>query len=184
MCFACAYWTRHNWAPVGHRGPWTSHRLVVERSARIIDAAIQAGVSRLVWTSIPVGPRYYIRPIHVDDYAAAVVGAVGSTGTFVRDATGPARVEFGELVEYLVSRTGGRACVLRLPIWTCAALYRLASSLMRDMRETILTTDELKGLSRNRLDSVEVPLGRIDLRAWLRDNVLTIGSRFLREPRR
>ena len=52
------------------------------------------------------------------------------------------------------------------------------------MRETILTTDELKGLSRNRLDSVEPPIGRIGLRAWLRDNVSTIGSRFLREPRR
>ena len=49
---ACAYWTSHDRAPVGHRGPWTSHALAVERSARLIDAAVAAGVSRLVWTSI------------------------------------------------------------------------------------------------------------------------------------
>ena len=54
---------------------------------------------------IPAGPRYHIRPIHVDDYAAAVVDAVGATGTFVRDAIGPDPVEFGGLVESLVPLT-------------------------------------------------------------------------------
>ena len=57
---------------------------------------------RLPLFPIPAGPRYHIRPIHVDDYAAAVVDAVGATGTFVRDAIGPDRVEFGGLVESLV----------------------------------------------------------------------------------
>ena len=238
---ACAYWTRHDRAPVGHRGPWTSHALAVECSGRLIDAAVAAGVSRLVWTSIanpgldpdlsyyagkaaverlversglphailrpacffgpggilienvawaarrlpcfpiPAGPRYHIRPIHVDDYARTVVAAVGSTGTFVRDATGRDRVEFGEFVRYLATLTAGRARVVRLPISACAVLYRVASS---GMRETILTSDELKGLARNRLDSVEEPIGRIGLRAWLCEHVSTIGLRFLREPRR
>ena len=238
---ACAYWTRHDRAPVGHRGPWTSHALAVERSARIIDAALAAGVSRLVWTSIanpgldpdlsyfagkaaverlvegsglphailrpacffgpggilfenvawavrrlpclpiPAGPPYRIRPIHVDDYARAVVDAVGSTRTFVSDAAGPDRIEFGELVEFLVSLTGGRARVVRLPLPLCAVLYRVASGVMR---ETVLTTDELQGLARNRLDSLEEPLGRIGLPTWLRENISTIGSRFLREPGR
>ena len=238
---ACAYWTRYNRAPVGHRGPWTSHRAAVERSARITAAAVAAGVSRLVWTSIanpgldpdlsyyagkadvedmvrasglpyailrpacffglggilienvawaarrlpcfpiPGGPEYRIRPIHVDDYAEAIADAVASTDTFVRDATGPDRVEFGNLITYLVGLTGGRARVLRLPLAACTALYRVASTAMR---ETILTSDELKGLSRNRLDSVADPIGRIGLRAWLRDNIQTVGLRFLREPSR
>ena len=52
------------------------------------------------------------------------------------------------------------------------------------MRETILTTDELKGLARNRLDSVADPVGRIALGSWLRDNMATIGSHFQREPQR
>lgn len=131
---------------------------------------------------IPAGPRYHIRPIHVDDYAAAVgVDAVRATGTFVRDATGPDRLEFGELVESLLSLTGGRARVVRLPISTCAVLSRLASSVMR---ETILTTDELKGLSRNRLDSLADPQGRTSLHAWLSGNASAIGRRFVREPAR
>ena len=238
---ACAYWTRHNRAPVGHRGPWTSHGAAVDRSARIIDAAVAAGVSRLVWTSIanpgldpdlsyyagkaavedlvrasglpyailrpacffgpggllienvawaarhlpcfpiPDGPEYRIRPIHVDDYAEAVVDAVGSSETFVRDATGPDRVEFGELVADLLALTRGRSRVVRLPLSACTLLYRVASSVMR---ETILTADELKGLSRNRLDSAADPVGRIGLRAWLRDNIRSVGLRFLREPPR
>ena len=238
---ACAYWSRHDRAPVGYRGAWTSHALAVERSARIVDAAVAAGVSRLVWTSIthpgldsdlsyfagkrdverlveasglphailrpacffgpggilienvawavrrfpyfplPGGPRYWIRPIHVDDYARVVVDAVGVDATFVRDATGPDRVEFGELVRYLASLTDGPARVARLPLPLCAALYRVASGLLG---ETVLTTDELKGLARNRLDSLEDPLGRIGLLAWIRENISTLGSRFLREPGR
>ena len=238
---ACGYWARHDRAPVGHRGPWTSHALAVERSARLVDAALAAGVCRLVWTSIanpgldpdlsyyagkaaverlvvrsglphailrpacffgpggilienvawaarrlpwfpiPAGPPYCIRPIHVDDYARAVVEAVGAADTFVRDATGPDRIEFGELVDYLVSLTGGRARVVRLPLPACVAAYGLAS---RVLRETVLTADELKGLSRNRLDSTEPPLGSIGLRAWLEDNASTLGTRFVREPRR
>ena len=238
---ACAYWTRHDRAPIGHRGPWMSHRQAVSRSWRIIDAAVAVGVSRLVWTSIanpgqdtdlsyyegktsveclvkssglsyavlrpacffgpggilleniawaarrlpcfpiPAGSRYSIRPIHVDDYADAVVDAVGGVGNSVRDAAGPDRIEFGDLVRFVASLTGGRARVVRLPVFVCAILYRLAGVVMR---ETILTTDELKGLSRNRLDSREEPLGRIGLRAWLRDNASLIGSRFHREPPR
>ena len=58
---------------------------------------------------IPAGPRYSIRPIHVDDYARVVADAVGAIGTFVRDATGPDRIEFGELIDYLALLTGGRA---------------------------------------------------------------------------
>ena len=34
--------------------------------------------------------------------------AVGSTATFVQDTTGPDRFEFGKLIEYVASLTGGR----------------------------------------------------------------------------
>ena len=238
---ACAYWSRHDRAPVGHRGPWTSHALAVERSARIVDAASAAGVSRLVWTSItnpgldsdltyfagkweverlvaasglphailrpacffgpggllienvawavrrfpyfpiPAGSRYWIRPIHVDDYARVVVDAVGAAGNSVRDAAGPDRLEFDHLVRYLAILLRLRLRVVRLPLPVCAVLYRAAS---RVLGETVLTTDELKGLARNRLDSIEDPLGRIGLREWIRENLSTLGSRFLREPGR
>ena len=49
---ASAYWVRHDEAPLGHVGPWTSHAQAVEHSRRLIEAAGAAGVRRLVWTSI------------------------------------------------------------------------------------------------------------------------------------
>lgn len=49
---ACAYWTRHNHPPVGHRGPWLSHAAAAHRSEALIREAQAAGVRRLVWTSI------------------------------------------------------------------------------------------------------------------------------------
>lgn len=238
---ACAYWTRHDRAPLGNRGPWLSHAEAVSRSARIIESARAAGVSRLVWTSIanpgldpdlsyyagkaeverlvqesglphailrpacffgpaailienvawaarrmpvvpiPAGPEYRIRPIHVGDYAELIADAVASGDTYTRDACGPDRVEFGELIRTIARLCGGRARPVRLPLRACAPLYAAAS---RVIRETILTTDELIGLSRNRLDSLEPPAGPTSLLAWLEEHASEVGVRFAREPRR
>ena len=52
------------------------------------------------------------------------------------------------------------------------------------LSETVLTRDELVGLSRNRLDSLEAPLGRTSLRGWLFDQGVNLGRRFRREPSR
>ena len=238
---ACAYWTRHNRPPVGHRGPWLSHAEATERTGMLVESALAAGVSRLVWTSIanpgldpdlsyyagkaqverfvkesgipyavlrpacffgpggllieniawavrhlpvfpiPSGDPYHVRPIHVDDYAQLVADACRGTDTFTQDATGPDRIEFQELIRYIARTINARTQIVRLPIGVCHFLYGAASHLMR---ETILTLDELKGLSRNRLDSQEPPSGSISLTAWIKENAETIGSRFLREPRR
>ncbi len=45
------FWSRHDKAPIGRRGPWLSHLQVVDQSAVLIKAAARAGVERLVWTS-------------------------------------------------------------------------------------------------------------------------------------
>ena len=238
----CGYWTRHDRAPVEHRGPWVSHARAAAHSEVLIAAAKKAGVGRLVWTSIanpgldpdlsyyagkarveesvresglpyailrpaclfgsggilienvawavrrmpfvpiPSGPAYRIRPIHVDDYARVVVGAIESDEVLIRDAVGPERPEFGELVRDAGSILTGRpGRVARMPLPACRALYAAAS---RAMRETVLTADELKGLSRNRLDSTAAPAGTTRLSEWMRENVDRIGRRFMREPRR
>ena len=238
---ACAYWTRHNRPPVGHKGPWLSHAEAAERSAMLVQSALSAGVSRLVWTSIanpgldpdltyyagkalvensvqssglpyailrpacffgpggllieniawavrrlpvfpiPSGEPYHVRPIHVDDYAELAVKAIRGNDTYIQDATGPDRLEFAELIHYIARAIGARIRVMRLPLAVCHFLYGAASCLMR---ETILTMDELKGLSRNRLDSEEPPTGSVRLTEWIEENAETIGERFLREPRR
>ena len=239
----CGYWTRHDRAPIGHRGPWTSHAQAVKHSRSLVEAAGRAGVQRLVWTSIanpgldrdlsyyrgkaeveqfvcasgipyailrpacffgrgdsdiliqnvawaarhlpllpiPSGPPYRIRPIHVDDFASLVVEAVASRDCWIRDATGPDRIEFGAFIRLLAGLTGGRGRPVRLPLPICRVLYATASRLCR---ETILTADELRGLSRNRLDSTDSPLGKISLRAWLEEHAGKAGRRLAREPRR
>ena len=237
------YWVRHNKAPVGHRGPWTSHAQAVVHSAALIEAAALAGVRRLVWTSIanpgldpdlsyyqgkaeverlvresgipyailrpacffgrgdediliqnvawaarrmswfpiPAGPPYWIRPIHVDDFAALVVEAIASDESWTRDAAGPDRIEFGAFVDLVAKLTGGRGRAVRLPLAVCRALYAVAS---RAFDETILTHDELRGLARNRLDSTQPVLGTTSLTRWLEERAGEVGLRFAREPRR
>ena len=49
---ASNFWTRHDKAPIGHKGTWLSHLQAVEQSAVLIEAAGRAGVERIVWTSI------------------------------------------------------------------------------------------------------------------------------------
>ena len=236
---ASAYWSRHNRAPVGHRGPWLSHAGAVERSRQLVEAAGRAGIRRLVWTSIanpgldpdlsyyegkakvedlvrssglqhailrpacffgaggilieniawaarhlpvfpiPNGEPYHIRPIFVDDYARLVLDAVQSTDNYTRDAAGLDRPEFWELIWHVSTILGARTRVVKLPIAACRLLYAAASVVMR---ETILTSDELKGLSRNRLDSREEPAGTASLYGWLEDNASTLGREFRREP--
>ena len=239
---ACAYWTRHNQPPVGHRGPWLSHAAAAHRSAALIREAKTAGVRRLVWTSIanpgldadlsyyqgkaqveeavkrsglpygilrpacffgpgsillenvawavrhlPVFPLpaaaapFHVRPIHVEDYAVLVAAAVHAPESFVRDAAGPDRMEFAALVRHLGAVLGRRTRPVALPLPVCHLLYAAAS---RALGETILTRDELQGLARNRLDSLEAPAGTTSLRAYIAAHAQTLGRRFLREPRR
>jgi len=127
------------------------------------------------------GGHYRVRPIHLDEYAELVTGAVVSKETYTRDACGPNRVEFGVLIREIAVLTGGQGRPMRLPLRACVPLYAAAS---RVMHETILTPDEPAGLSRNRLDSLEAPSGRTGLLACLREHASEIGHRFAREPHR
>ena len=136
---------------------------------------------RFPWIPIPSGPPYWIRPIHVNDYAGLVAAALASRDSWTRDATGPDRIEFGELIRLVATLTAARARAVRLPLPLCRVLYAVAS---RSIRETILTPDELRGLSRNLLDSAEPALGTTSLKTWLHEHAAEVGRRFAREPRR
>ena len=235
------FWTRHDEPPIGHRGPWLSHRQAVEQSAILIKAAAQAGVERLVWTSItnpgrdpdlsyfagkaaveelvrtsglsyailrpacffggggilidnvawaarrlpwvpiPNRPRYRIRPIHVDDYAELVARATAPGGSYTIDAVGPDRPDFGDLIGEVAAACGSRARAVRVPMTACRAGYAVAS---RILGETILSNDELTGLSRNRLDSEAESTGWSSLLTWIRMSNRDLGRRLRREPKR
>ena len=102
-----------------------------------------------------VRPPYFIRSIHVNDFAELVVRAAASRESWARDAEGPDRIEFGAFA------AASLAC-----------------------RETILSGDELGGLSRNRLDSTQSPPRTTALSAWQEDGAEEAGRHFAREPQR
>lgn len=147
----------------------------------ILVENIAWAVRRLPVFPIPGGRPYHIRPIHVEDYARLVAEAVRSPESTTRDVCGPDRPEFGELIRHMRRLLGTKTRIVRLPIGVCGVLYAAASGVMR---ETVLTLDELKGLSRNRLDSREEPAGTTSLFAWLEENAATLGFEFRREPKR
>lgn len=236
------YWVRHTRPPIGHRGPWTSHAAAVAHSRLLIDAAVAAGVSRLVHVSItqphpesalpyfqgkaqveahirrsglgyailrpscffgahdilinniafavrrfpafflpgPLG--YRIRPIHVRDMAAAMCTYGTAQDDVVRDACGPEQFPFDELVQRMGEwLTGRQPRIVPLATSLCWILYQMAGQVLRD---TILSRDELVGLSSDLLGSNETPLGTTRLSAWVQENRQRLGVRFQPEPPR
>ena len=63
----------------------------------------------------------------------------------------------------------------------CRLSYAAAG---RILDETVLSDDELTGLSRNRLDSTAEPTGSTSLLDWIRTTGRELGRRFRREPSR
>jgi nucleoside-diphosphate-sugar epimerase len=130
---------------------------------------------------IPDGPPYRIRPIHVKDYADLVVAAAASNESCTVDAVGPDRPEFSELIREVADAAGSRANAVRMPMRACRLSYAVAG---RILGETVLSDDELTGLSRNRLDSKAESTGSTSLLDWVRASSQELGRCFRREPGR
>ncbi len=143
----------------------------------LIDNVARAA-RRLPFVPIPDGPPYRIRPIHVEDYADLVVEAVASSDDYTIDAVGPDRPEFGDLVREVAEAAGGRAKALRLPMKACRLSYAVAG---RILEETVLSDDELTGLSRNCRASRAESTGSTSLLDWTRTTHQELGRRFRRE---
>ena len=135
----------------------------------------------LPFVPIPDGPPYRMRPIHVEDYADLVVGAATSSDNYTIDAVGPDRPDFGDLICEVAEAAGSRAKALRLPMKACRLSYAVAG---RILGETVLSDDELTGLSRNRLDSNAESTGSTSILEWMRASSQELGRRFRREPSR
>ncbi len=128
----------------------------------------------------PLG--YRIRPIHVRDMAELMCTYGAGTGHEVRDACGPEQYPFDGLVQRMGEWLAGRRPrIVTLGTSLCLALYQLAGQMLRD---TILSRDELEGLSADLLGSDEQPLGTTRLSVWVQDNRHSLGLKFQPEPPR
>ena len=150
--------------------------------ADILLNNIAYGVRRCPFFPLPGPPDYRIRPIHVRDMAGAMCDYGAGTENVVRDACGPEQYGFADLVARMGPWLGVGPCrPLPLPRAVCRGLYGAAGLVLRD---TILSRDELIGLSAGLLGSDEEPLGTTRLSEWIKANRGTLGRRFRPEPKR
>jgi len=136
---------------------------------------------RMPLFAIPGDGRYPVQPVHIDDLARICLEAGQADGRAVVDAAGPETLSFEELVKSVRRATGSRARIIHLPPIAMAAAARALGLLVRDV---VLTSDEIEGLTAGLLVSHDPPLGRLGFTDWLRDHGDSIGHSYANELRR
>ena len=81
----------------------------------------------------------------------------------------------------MAEAAGSQVKALRLPMKACRLSYAVAG---RILGETVLSNDELTGLSRNGLDSKAKSTSKTSLLDWIRTTDKELGRRFRRERSR
>ena len=99
---------------------------------------------------------YPVQPTYAGDLAAQAVDAGSRTDSFVKDAAGPEKFAFEELLRLLASGVNARVRLVHTPPSLGFALTRLVGLLLRDV---VLTRDEVDGLMTGLLTSDSVPTG-------------------------
>ena len=138
-------------------------------------------VRRFPIVPIPGDGAYELQPISVEDLASLAVDAAKGEDKAVIDAVGPERYSYEGLVRLVAAAVGRRPWLLKLPAEAALGLSRVLGLLLRD---TMLTRDEVKGLTANLLVSNQPPLGTASLRAWLREHTDTLGRHYASEVAR
>ena len=138
-------------------------------------------VRRFPVMPIPGDGAYGLQPIYVEDLAALAVEAAARDDRAVTDAVGPERYGYRDLVRLIADAVGKRPRLLNVPGEAALWMSRGVGALVRD---TMLTRDEVKGLTAGLLTSNETPLGRTSLREWVRENAASLGRRYASETAR
>jgi uncharacterized protein YbjT (DUF2867 family) len=121
--------------------------------------------------------HYRLRPIHVDDLAAAVVTRIEGPNETV-DAIGPETFRYRDMVEMIAREIGSRALIVPMPPWLAYQGVRLLGWMVEDV---INTRDEVKGLMQEKLYVNSPPLGATKLSDWVRTERETIGRHYASE---
>ena len=138
-------------------------------------------VRRFPVVPIPGDGAYGLQPISVEDLASLAVEAAKRDDRVVMDAVGPERYSYEGLVRLVAGALGKRPWLLKVPAEAALGLSRVLGALLRD---TMLTRDEVKGLTSNLLVSDEPPRGTASLRAWVAEHADALGRRYASEVAR
>jgi nucleoside-diphosphate-sugar epimerase len=130
---------------------------------------------------VPGDGRYPVQPVHVDDLAQICLRAAEGGTEVVVDAAGPDRLAFVELVGAIGRALGRRTPILHAPR---AAMTALAYSLGFVVRDVVLTTDEIRGLTAGLLVSHQPARGQISFLEWLNESAPALGRGYLSELNR
>jgi NADH dehydrogenase len=131
--------------------------------------------------AIPGSGRYPVQPVHIDDLVQICLGAAEADNDVILDAAGPETLTFDELVQAIRRATAARAPIVHLPGAAMAAVARALGLVVRDV---VLTSDEIRGLTEGLLVSHQPPLGRIAFTDWLQEHAASLGRSYTNELRR
>jgi NADH dehydrogenase len=131
--------------------------------------------------AIPGDGRYPVQPVHVDDLVQICLEAAQAEGNVQLDAAGPETMTFEELVQAIRRATGARAQIVHVPPIAMAAVARALGLLVRDV---VLTSDEIQGLTAGLLVSHHRPRGRISFSTWLDEQKPSLGRSYANELQR
>jgi uncharacterized protein YbjT (DUF2867 family) len=128
--------------------------------------------------AIPGDGRYGIQPVHVDDVAKLCVRFGEIPQDVVRDAAGPERFTFEELVRTIGAKIGRPRRLIHCPPPIALTMARLIGFVVRDV---VVNREELEGLMANLVVSREEPIGEIVFSRWLEENAETLGREYASE---
>jgi uncharacterized protein YbjT (DUF2867 family) len=113
---------------------------------------------------VPGDGRYEVQPVAAEDVAELAFAAAVEEGNVERDAAGPERLSFDQVVERLSRHVESRARLVHAPARVTLAL---ALGVRAALRDVVLTREELGALMESLLTSAEPPAGTRRFDEWL-----------------
>ena len=130
---------------------------------------------------VPGTGGYTLQPVAVEDVADLTVDVGLAEDTRTVDAAGPDILSFDELVRLIRETVGSYARIVHASPRVALALGRCLGILMRD---TLITQDEIAGLTAGLLTVHGPATGKRRIGEWLVENRGSVGSRYTSEVRR
>lgn len=121
---------------------------------------------------VPGDGSYPVRPVHVDDVAAAALEAAAGRESRIEDVAGPEVLTFRELLEAVAA-----ALDTDVRLWSVppALAYAAARILGRIVDDVVLTRHELEGLRAGLLTVDEARAGGVRFTEWIREHAGELG---------
>jgi uncharacterized protein YbjT (DUF2867 family) len=131
--------------------------------------------------AIPGSGRYQLQPIFVEDLAELAANSAQQEDNLVLDAVGPEIFAFEDLVQEIAAAVGSNSRFIHVNPGVALQMLRLVGPMVGDV---VLTREEIEGLMADLLLSKQPATGRTRFSAWLAENAIVLGSRYVSELRR